>query len=289
MGVAQHPFRQVDVFTRVPLLGNPVAVVFDADGIDDATMQQIARWTNLSETTFVLRTDVAGANYRLRIFTPGCELPFAGHPTLGSAHAVLEAGLATAKDGRITQQCGVGLVDIFVPDDWRDAGVSFRLPRHTLSPAPGEDALLAALGPDTQLVGTATIVDVGPRWVIAQVASAQALLALQPDCPALAAYDRAHSTTGLTLFADADHGQGDIVVRSFAPADGINEDPVCGSGNGAVAAYRLEHGLTQIGQSYRASQGTAIGRDGIVRVNYRDDGIHIGGHCVTVVNGTITL
>lgn len=287
--VGQHSFRQVDVFTAVPLLGNPVAVVFDADALDDATMQRVARWTNLSETTFVLQPTDANADYRLRIFTPGCELPFAGHPTLGSAFALLEAGRATPSDGRIVQQSAVGLVEVSVPDDWRRDGLSFRLPSHQMSAAPDADVIQAAMRTVTALVAPPQVVNVGPRWVIGQVPTTEALLALQPDSSALADYDRMHGTTGLTLFADADDGRGGIVVRSFAPADGINEDPVCGSGNGSVAAYRLEHGMAAVGQSYVASQGTAIGRDGRVRVAYREDGIHVGGQCVTVVSGTITL
>ncbi|MEQ1510089.1 MAG: PhzF family phenazine biosynthesis protein [Sphingopyxis sp.] len=294
-----RPFAQVDVFTARGLYGNPVAVVLDGSGLDDATMQRFANWTNLSETTFVLpASDAAkaeGADYRLRIFTPQCELPFAGHPTLGSAHAVLEAGLASPRDGKLVQQCGVGLVEIAVPDGWRDAGLisglsldkssslSFRLPRHSMAAAPDAEALSAAIGAASPLVRAPAVVDVGPRWVIAQIASAAELLALKPDLAALAAYDRRHATTGLTLFSD--DGAGGITVRSFAPTDGIAEDPVCGSGNGAAAAYRLEHGLAMLGDAYSANQGTAIGRDGTIDVRYAGDGIHIGGCCVTVVTG----
>ncbi|MEQ1724676.1 MAG: PhzF family phenazine biosynthesis protein [Sphingopyxis sp.] len=282
-----RPFAQVDVFTARGLYGNPVAVVLDGSGLDDATMQRFANWTNLSETTFVLPARVGGADYHLRIFTPRVELPFAGHPTLGSAYAMLEAGLATPHDGKLIQQCAVGLVEIAVADDWRTSSLSFRLPPHSMVAAPEAEALIAAIGAPSPLVRAPAVVDVGPRWVIAQIASTAELLALTPGLAALAAYDRRHATTGQTLFSD--DGAGGIVVRSFAPTDGIAEDPVCGSGNGAVAAYRLEHGLAALGDAYAASQGTAIGRDGTIHVRYAADGIHIGGRCVTVVTGQCRL
>lgn len=277
------------MFTAIGLFGNPVAVVLDGSDLDDEAMQRFANWTNLSETTFVLPASddarVQGADYHLRIFTPQCELPFAGHPTLGSAHAVLEAGLASPRGGKLIQQCGVGLVEITVPDNWREAGLSFRLPPHKMTPAPEPECLIAALGVTPK--DAPMVVDVGPRWVITEFSGAADVMALSPDFPALAAYDRRHGTTGLTVFAE--DAKGGLVVRSFAPTDGIAEDPVCGSGNGAVAAYRLEHGALSVGDSYVASQGTVIGRDGIVAVHYGSDGIHIGGRCVTVIQGQCAI
>ncbi len=281
-------FKQVDVFTAVPFLGNPVAVVLDADGLSADEMQRFARWTNLSETTFVLPATEEWADYQLRIFTPGAELPFAGHPTLGSAHAVLEAGLATPNHGRLVQQCQVGLIDIAVPDDWSTDGLSFRLPPDKTRPAPEADKLLAALGA-RELASTPAIVDVGPHWVVAQLFSASDIEALTPDLVALAAYDRAHQTTGLTVFAETGDDEGGIRVRSFAPLDGISEDPVCGSGNGAVAAFRSSNGDVRVNDAYVASQGREIGRDGKVQVRIMADGIHIGGNCVTCIDGAVTL
>lgn len=275
----------VDVFTTTPFKGNPVAVILDGEGLSTEQMRAIASWTNLSETTFVLPASDPAADYHLRILTPRSELPFAGHPTIGSAHAILEAGLATPKDGKIVQQCGVGLVEIAVPDDWRTAGLSFRLPPHKLTLAPDADGLHRALGATAAFVHAPAIVDVGPRWVICHYADEATVRALDPDYAALAAYDHAHHSTGLTVFAEA--GQGALVVRSFAPADGVNEDPVCGSGNGAVAAYRLEHGAAREGDSYSASQGREVGRDGSVRVRYAADGIHVGGCAVTCVKGVL--
>lgn len=284
----KRAFKQVDVFTAVPFLGNPVAVVLDGSGLSTEEMQQFARWTNLSETTFVCPPSIDVADYELRIFTPNFELPFAGHPTLGSAHAVLDAGLAKARHGRLIQQCKVGLVDIAVPDDWRTDGLSFRLPDHRIDPAPESDRLRSAMGVSAFLTDAA-IVNVGPRWVIVQLDTAEAVAALVPDLPALAAYDRAHGTTGLTVFAETGDGKGSVKVRSFAPLDGIAEDPVCGSGNGSVAAFRLETGQVQTGDQYRASQGREIGRDGIIAIRFGEDGIHVGGNCVTCIDGSVTL
>ncbi len=284
-----RPFKQVDVFTSVPMKGNPVAVVMDGAGLSDAQMQQFANWTNLSETTFILPPSDPAADYHLRIFTPKIELPFAGHPTLGSAHAALDAGIATPKGGKLTMQCGVGLVDIAVPDDWRREGLSFRLPQHKMWAAPDPKALIDAMRSHGQLKADPSVVDVGPHWVIAEFTNAADVSAFAPNLPALADYDRAHGTTGLTIFAETGDGKGGIIVRSYAPLDGIAEDPVCGSGNGSVAAYRLETGSVARRQSYVASQGREIGRDGIIRVRIAEDGIHIGGNSVTCVDGMVTL
>lgn len=277
--IKARPFAQVDVFTAVPFCGNPVAVILDGTGLSTAQMQTIAHWTNLSETTFVLPATLADADYQVRIFTPRAELPFAGHPTLGSAHAIMAAGLATPRDGLLRQQCAVGLVEVRV----EQAGLSFRLPRYSFEDAPERDVLVAAIGGAALVQDVPQMVNVGPIWVVAELCSAAAVEALAPDLAALAAYDGRHSTTGLTVFAKG--GAGDITVRSFAPADGIAEDPVCGSGNGAVGAYRLRAGQVKDGDSYRASQGRQAGRDGHVNVRIEGVDVHVGGQCVTCVEG----
>lgn len=277
-----RPFKQVDVFTAVALKGNPVAVILDAGGLSAEQMQAIANWTNLSETTFVTPATDRAADYAVRIFTPKSELPFAGHPTLGTAHAVIEAGLATPKNGKVVQQCTVGLVEVSTAG----TGLSFRLPRYAYEEAPEAEKLSAALA-EGAIKGQPQIVNVGPRWVIAELASAETVEQLQPNLPILADYDRAHSTTGMTVYAEKP--EGGIVVRSFAPADGIAEDPVCGSGNGAVAAYRLKAGQVSAGSLYMASQGRQVGRDGHVRVRIEGDAVHVGGDCVTVVDGTFRI
>lgn len=276
-------FMQVDVFTAVPMLGNPVAVVLDGAGLDDAAMQTLANWTNLSETTFVLPATDPAADYALRIFTPKSELPFAGHPTLGTAHAVLAAGLIQPREGRLVQQCAVGLVAIAVTD----SGLSFTLPPAKLTPAPAPEQLATALGAD--FIAPPMIVDVGPRWVVGELADGAVLDALRPDFTALAAYDRAHGVTGQSLFGHNADAIGPIVVRSFAAGDGINEDPVCGSGNGAVAAFRLAQGQIGDGSCYAAMQGMSVGRRGTVNIRITGNDIHVGGQCCTVITGNIYI
>lgn len=277
----QRRFTQVDVFTAVPYKGNPVAVVLDGAGLSDAEMQAFANWTNLSETTFVLPPSDPAADYRVRIFTPKAELPFAGHPTLGTAHAVLEAGLAAARQGKLVQECAVGLVDLTVSE----RGLSFRLPRYAVTALDDPEAS-AWLGEGVALIGGPQAVDVGPVWLIAQLADVAALEQLAHDPARLTRYYERTGMTGATIYAlDGDR----VVVRSFAPGDGIPEDPVCGSGNAAVAAWRLVSGQVQPGDSYVASQGRQIGRDGYITVRFEGRDVHIGGQCVTCVEGQVTL
>lgn len=274
-------FTQVDVFTAVPFLGNPVAVVLDGDGLSDSEMQRFANWTNLSETTFVLPPQNPAADYRLRIFTPKDELPFAGHPTLGSAHAVVASGLAKARDGRLVQECAVGLVELEVGGE----GVSFRLPRYALEPVTDSEAT-AWLGDGVAILGTPQAVDVGPTWLIVELAQQADLEHLRHDPARLTRFYQATGMTGATIFARSGDG---VMVRSFAPGDGIPEDPVCGSGNAAVAAFRLAMGQVGAGDCYEASQGRQIGRDGKISIRFEGDDIHVGGACVTCIEGSVTL
>jgi len=283
-------YKVVDAFSPRPLLGNPVAVVLDAGGLDDAAMQAIARWTNLSETTFVLPPTVPGADYRLRIFTPGSELPFAGHPTLGSAHAVLEAGRAAPRDGRLVQECGVGQVAIDVEGSGPDRILTLALPPARLAALADDEVaeLEAIFGHPVMRAARPATVDVGPVWVIAQVQGVDALLGLAPDMARCAAFERRLRATGVTLFAQRGDGP-DIEVRSFAPSCGVNEDPVCGSGNGSIAVFRAARGLLPPGGArYRAAQGRCVGRDGAVLVAVDGGGaVRVGGACVTTVDGML--
>ncbi|MGB7654490.1 MAG: PhzF family phenazine biosynthesis protein [Novosphingobium sp.] len=274
-------FAQVDVFTAVPHKGNPVAVVLDGAGLSDAEMQAFANWTNLSETTFVLPPGDPAADYRVRIFTPKAELPFAGHPTLGTAHAVIAAGLAAPRQGKLVQECAVGLVDLTVSD----SALSFRLPRYAVTALDDPEAS-AWLGEGVGLIGAPQAVDVGPVWLIAQLADLSALENLAHDPVRLTRYYERTGMTGATIYAlDGDR----VVVRSFAPGDGIPEDPVCGSGNAAVAAWRLVSGQVQPGDSYIASQGRQIGRDGYISIRFEGSDVHVGGQCVTCVEGEVRL
>lgn len=283
--VTGRAFRTVDVFTRTPFSGNPVAVILDGAGLSTGAMQAIANWTNLSETTFVLPPADGAADYSLRIFTPRAELPFAGHPTIGSAFAVLETGMVTPRDGKIVQHCAKGLIDILVPDDWQAAGLSFAMPPAKLTAAPEAELLIAALGGGQ--IAPPMVVDVGPRWVVMAMVDGGVVEHVRPDFAALADYDRRHRTTGLTIFGTTRDGIDTQIVRSFAPADGINEDPVCGSGNGAVAAYRQHHGAVAPGHQYVAAQGMSVGRNGRVTIRITHDAIFVGGQAVTCATGTI--
>jgi PhzF family phenazine biosynthesis protein len=278
-------FAQVDVFTSVPGLGNPVAVVVDAEGLTDGEMARLANWTNLSETTFVLPALSPGADYRVRIFTPAEELPFAGHPTLGTCHALLDAGVLKPGASWV-QECAAGPITITATDG---DGLSFTAPTPSVSASPlPPDALAAVLG--GVVPGDPLLVDVGPRWLTARVGADQ-LDALDVDGDGLLAA-LGTTATGLTLYAvDAARV---VHVRSlFGDGSGLVEDPVCGSGNAAVAVHLTRTGRAgDVPRVYDARQGRHRGRDGHLRVALGDDagaGVRVGGPAVTVVRGTISI
>lgn len=274
-----QPFRQVNVFSTEPLLGNPVAVVHDADGLTDEQMATFARWTNLSETTFLLSPTDESADYRLRIFTPGGELPFAGHPTLGSAHAWLEAG-GVPRGELLVQECGVGLVRVR-----RAERLAFAAPPLIRS-GPVDDADLDRIGTALRIDRAAIVdgqwIDNGAGWVAVRLADAAAVLALRPDDGAFGGLDV--GVVGL-------HPPGaevQIEVRGFAPGVGIPEDPVTGSLNAGLAQWLVGDGT--LPPSYVAAQGTAIGRAGRVYVDTDDDGtVWVGGDTRTTISGTVSL
>jgi len=288
--LSARAYKVVDVFTSSPLKGNPVAVVLGADGLDTRAMQGIARWTNLSETTFLLHPTRSEADYRLRIFTPQSELPFAGHPTIGSAFAALEAGIIQPKNGVLVQECGVGLVTVHVLSMGSQRQIGFGLPPAKFTSLAHSDVaeLEAILGQEVVKSAPPGIVNVGAVWVVAQLASVERLLALTPDYARSAQFERRMGVTGLTLFARYEGGDKAIEVRSFAPSSGVNEDPVCGSGNGSIAVFLRERGLIPaMNKSYVAGQGQCVARDGRVMVSVDDDGITVGGSCVICVEGTL--
>ena len=271
-------FKQVDVFTEKPFLGNPVAVVIGAEGLDTRAMQRIACWTNLSETTFLLKSEKA--DYRLRIFTPRQELPFAGHPTIGSAHAALESGFI-AKKSALKQECGAGIVDLSVEGDGRIF----------LKGPPAKVQKMERQIPSIPLAPASPVlkVDVGPIWVVGETSDAASLAALKPDMTALAEWTESLRVTGVTVFASSGDSDSKIHVRSFAPAHGVPEDPVCGSGNLSVGVFLRENGLVgRFGKTYIARQGMQLGRDGRVSVRLGEK-IEIGGHAVTCVEGTLRV
>ena len=288
------PFKTVDVFTAMRFKGNPVAVVLDASGLTAQQMQQIAAWTNLSETSFIVPVTANGADYHVRIFTPGSELPFAGHPTIGTAHALLEAGMIEAKNGALVQQCGAGLIKLKV--EYASDGarwIAFDLPEpefHALDSTQIKE-LQAILGTQLEKNALPHLVDVGARWVVAELPSAQAVLDAVPDLQRMKLQNVKGRHTGVVIFGKhAPQVPEKIEVRAFAPAHGVNEDPVCGSGNGCVAAYIRHIGRTaEFGNEILASQGQAVGRAGKLRLSISEDLIRVGGNAITCVDGTLFL
>lgn len=277
--MSTRTFRQVDVFTDRPYFGNPVAVVLDGDGLDDDAMDRFARWTNLSETTFVQTATDSRADYRLRIFTPNGELPFAGHPTLGSAHAWLQDRPDGGPD-EIVQECGVGLVRL----RRTPGGLAFAAPELLRSGPVDADtraAIARALHLDPAIVRDHSWVDNGPGWVAVLLDSAESVLAVEPD---FAAFD------GLRIGAVGPYPPGSecaYEVRGFAPDLGAPEDPVTGSLNASIAQWLIGEGHAPA--SYLASQGTVLGRAGRVRAERTGDEVWIGGASTTCISGTVEL
>jgi len=277
--VSTHPFVQVNVFSTDPLLGNPLAVVLDADGLSNTRMAAFARWTNLSETTFVSAPSDPRADYRVRIFTTLGELPFAGHPTLGSCHAWLVTG-GVAQGAEIVQECGIGLVRI----RRSETGFAFDAPP-LLREGPLEPALrqrvLAGLGVAADDVVDVRWVDNGPPWIAARLRTRVAVLAVRPDYAAL---------DGLMVGVFAACGEGDEVdaqyeSRAFIAGEAAPEDPVTGSLNAGIARWLLGEAPAR----YVISQGTVLGRAGRVQVERDGDALWIGGACVTCIEGKVTL
>ena len=294
MSGGERRFTQVDVFTDRALLGNALAVVHGADGLSDERMAAFARWTNLSETTFLLAPTEPGADYRVRIFTPTVELPFAGHPTLGSCHAWLAAGGQPRSPAEVVQQCGVGQVRI------RREGrrLAFAAPPRRRS-GPLDEATVERIARFLQVPRSAIVAhqhcDNGPGWKAVMLASAGEVLALRPRFASESGLEigvvgpsEAPGKVGVV----AAHGAGTepaFEVRAFFPAPGgaLAEDPVTGSLNAALAQWLIGDGLAP--PRYVAAQGAALGRAGRVHVAKEGQEIWIGGDCVAVVQGTVAL
>lgn len=273
-------FAQVDVFTSTPGRGNPVAVVLDGEGLSSADMAAFARWTNLSETTFVLPSTQPGADYRLRIFTPGGELPFAGHPTIGSCSAWLAAGGTPANPDRIVQECGAGLIDLR-----RDGELlAFAAPPVDIAVVPEDRvaAIAKALGLRSEDVLDARLLTNGPAWLTLWLTDADRVLAAQPDHPALIALDAMVGLAG-AYPTRAAPSPATIEVRAFAPTIGVPEDPVTGSLNASIAQWLVPAGA--LGPRYTAAQGTAIGRSGRVTLEVHDGATWVGGHTIGMITG----
>jgi PhzF family phenazine biosynthesis protein len=270
-------FSQVDVFSRAGLGGNPVAVVHAADGVSDEEMQTFARWTNLSETTFLLSPTDPAADYRLRIFTPSSELPFAGHPTIGSSHAWLEAGGEPVAADRIVQECAAGLVALR-----RTPRLAFAAPPLTRSGPVSDDdreRIVRALRITHDDVVDLAWVDNGPGWVGVLLHDADAVLALEPDWAVL--------DLDVGVVGPRTDGDTACEVRALCPlSTGITEDPVTGSLNAGIGQWLAGSVLPT---SYVAAQGTVIGRSGRVHVDREGDDVWIGGDATTVIHGEVSL
>lgn len=271
-------FKQVDVFTSEKFMGNPLAVFFDADNLSKEEMSRMSAWTNLSEATFITKPTVEGADYQVRIFSLAEELPFAGHPTIGTCHALLEAGLITPKDGKIYQQCKAGLVELTI----EGKSILFELPREIRSEVSEEARLKVEASLCGPKVLTLAIYDVGPVWLTARIPSAKEVVELKPDLQAIAKLTKELSILGVQVIGVT--SQDDVYeVRTFAPLDGINEDPACGSGAGATAAHLRD--FCSETRTLTLNQGTAINRGAVLIVN-AEGTVSVGGNAVTVINGT---
>lgn len=306
---SQRPFMTVDVFTATPYKGNPVAVVLDASGLDEAHMQAFARWTNLSETTFVLPPTEAGraqgADYRVRIFTPAAEMPFAGHPTLGTCHAWLAHGGQAQAADRVVQECAKGLITI----QRAGHGLAFANPATRAIPLPRSLHLIyEALGITTEQVVDAVYLDNGPHWLCLLLDSPDTVLSLEPNLAQIKALG--HKVGVAALYQDSDAtpligracreaeafttglrtstmpAQAQLEVRAFSTT-GV-EDPVTGSLHGAAAQWLIQQGHLQA--PYMANQGACVGRDGWVAIDQDAQGqVWVGGQSVTCVSGTVVL
>ena len=297
-------FKQVDVFTAEPYRGNPLAVVLDGTGLDAVEMQRFARWTNLSETTFLLPPTQATADYRVRIFTPGGELPFAGHPTLGSCHAWLQAGGKPQSSIGVVQECEAGLVTI------RQSGGRFAFGAPPLRRSAPSPTLLAKIAralriKSTQIVA-AQMLDNGPVWLGLLLTDVDTVLSLQPDHRALKELGQkvgvaalippdadaapmliARSNREARAFVRTDEAPA-LEVRAFAAPIGVEEDPVTGSANASLAQWLIADG--HLPERYLASQGQCLGRDGRVHVERDAAGqVWIGGDSVTCIDGQVSL
>jgi PhzF family phenazine biosynthesis protein len=286
-------FMQLDVFSHRPLLGNALAVVVDGEGLDDATMQAFARWTHLSETTFLLPPTSAAADYRVRIFTPRQELPFAGHPSVGSAYVAIESGLVPPARFELVQECAAGLLPVRVEGRGSARIIHVQAPAARVHTVDAHER--AQLGQALQLdlaQARMRLVDNGPLWLVCDLHDGANVRQLQPDFALIAAISQATGAVGISVFGREATGDAAMAVRAFCPADDIPEDPVTGSANAAIMAFLAEVGDPDgYGLRYRASQGREVGRDGCVEVarDAASGAISIGGACAMGIRGELQL
>jgi PhzF family phenazine biosynthesis protein len=286
-------FAQIDVFATRTGDGNPVAVVLDAEGLDTAAMQRFAAWTGLAETTFVLTPAAADADFRMRVFTTREELPFAGHPAVGTVYAVVQTRPDLAARTRLALECAAGVLPVRLQGAAEARRIFVQAPPARLAaPAGLTGEFAAAVGTAVKSEPAPHVVDVGPVWLIGELADAAVLRALEPDFARLAPFAQRHGALGIGVFARERSGETDLAVRVFCPGDDVPEDPVTGSANAAIAALLRATGtLDGLGPRYRASQGREVGRDGRVdvEIDAGQDAIWIGGHCAYAIAGHVHL
>jgi PhzF family phenazine biosynthesis protein len=282
-------FLQLDVFTDQPYYGNALAVILNAADLDAERMQRIANWTNLSETIFLLPPSVPQADYRVRIFTPLSELPFAGHPSVGAAYAALVSGRVDGNRQDLVQECAAGLLPVRVEGGGTTRLIQVQAPDARFAAPDAELATLLAQALGAKPVATPRNICNGPWWLIADLGEAAAVRGLKPDLARVAELTRRYGAVGVSVFGREREGDAAYAVRAFCPGDGIAEDPVTGSANAAIGAYlQATDPAFRQGGRYRASQGREIGRDGLVEVSVDGQGrVSIGGRCVICVEGTL--
>jgi PhzF family phenazine biosynthesis protein len=285
-------FVQLDVFADRPGAGNPLAVVLDGSGLEDATMQAIARWTRLPETTFVFPATQPEASYGLRIFSPRREVPFAGHPSVGTAHAVLEAGMAQPRDGLLIQQGIAGLLPLRVESEGRARTIAVRTPRAQVVEIGSVDQNAALRGALQGLPAGAlppALVDGGRRWWLAELRDEASLRAAAPDWTAIAALAQATESMGVCAYARAEGQAYDLAVRAFVGAPAAFEDAASGAANATLAAWlKSQHALPGGRDRYLVSQGREVGHDALLQLHVDADGdVWSGGQVQTVVSGHI--
>lgn len=284
-------YRQVDVFADHPGAGNPLAVVLDAEGLDDAAMQAIARWTRLPETTFVFAPTAPDASYRLRIFSPRREVPFAGHPSVGTAHVALDAGVAVPRDGVLVQEGIAGLLPLHVSGAGRERVVAVRTPRARIGEiaSPGDPRLAPVLHGLPLGALPPALMEGGRRWWLAEIADETALRAAMPDWNAIARLAHDTDTMGLCAFARSDDPVYYLAVRAWVGAPAAFEDAASGAANATLAAWLAsQDALPGSGGFYRVSQGREVGHDAIIELQVDDAGdVWSGGRACTIVRGEI--
>ncbi|CAM4082426.1 PhzF family phenazine biosynthesis protein [Serratia silvae] len=292
--VKPRAYKQVDVFTTSPLQGNPLAVILEAEGLNEMQMLSLARWTNLSETTFVFKPTNPLADYQVRIFTPEKELPFAGHPTLGTAHALLEAGLVTKQPGVVMQECGVGLVAVNISPE---GTLAFAAPAVTLRTLTAEEReqLMAAFQPAVIEADTIPVIaDMGIRWLMVRMPSAQSCLTMRPDQAMIKKLQTDHQVDGVVIYGAYSSGEpADYEMRAFLVEwDKLVEDPVTGSANACLARLLKANNFPDGGstaQGYQVRQGTRLHRDGRVSIRFIDGEPWVGGQSCTLITGWLNI